>query len=778
MEKENTTARRHEGSEKPGLIKRNFRKVAPNGLEDPLNSYPHSMAWHQDYLYVGTSRANLANRGTQIARKTPERIGEIWPVKIPRNGYDNDLRAQIWRYHPPTDRWSKVFTSPMVKGTDGSTIPQSIGFRSMISFQGLSDSEPALYVPTWGTYFYPYSFMLRSGDGVNFDVVSEPGRCIPYEQIWGLRGLVAFKGRLFASPAAGRARHEPNAAGFTGVLVSEDPARGDWKLACKPNFGDPNNFSVFQVGAFNGYLYAGTLNIHEGYQVWKTDAEGEPPFKWKKVLSHGAYRGKFNQIAMTLVPFKDCLYVGSGIQNGGFDFDNNIGPAAPELVCIHRDDSWELVFGEPRITPDGFKLPLSGIGPGFGNPFAGYIWSMAVYEGWLYVGNAVWIIFLRYSGKEDRWPDHLRSMFTKENVERMLLNFGGCDLWRTRDGYHWVPVTQNGFENCFNLGFRNMVASPHGLFVGASNPFAPEVAVRRLAGWNYEENARGGLEIWCGSHDYHGPVPSRDVREKSLPRLELGGEDPVSEEEKIRKEINDFYDESGFRHYGYWRVDINDARGACENLMDEILAFIPDKKGTILDIGCGLGATTRHLLKHFPPDAVTGITQDKKLLEACREKNTGIQFISRKLKDLKLPAKSFDSVIWVKGMHRLGSRRALLRQSFQALKPGGRLVCFDIVQQGTGVTGIWNNIFNIDGSVKSLDEYRKLLSQSEFVDVRVFDITDRSGDSFRRHVDRYFDLKKMSGEIDDDMQRRLQESLSSEKLKAGRCLLISAKRQA
>lgn len=227
----------------PGLTARSFRKIAPNGFGDPYNAYPHAMAWFQDHLYVGTTRANLAHRGIQISSKTPERLGEIWPVRIPDDYRDNDVRAQIWRYHPPTGKWSKVFTAPMDRGIDGSDVPLSIGFRSMTTFQGLSDSAPALYVPTWGTYFFPHTFILRSSDGISFDVVSEPGRCLPNHQLWGLRGIVPFKGRLFVSPAAGKARHESSSAGFTGVLVSADPARGDWQLACEPFFGDPNNQS-------------------------------------------------------------------------------------------------------------------------------------------------------------------------------------------------------------------------------------------------------------------------------------------------------------------------------------------------------------------------------------------------------------------------------------------------------------------------------------------------------------------------------------------------------
>ena len=54
----------------------------------------------------------------------------------------------------------------------------------------------------------------------------------------------------------------------------------------------------------------------------------------EKVLSHGAYRGRLNQIAMTLRSFNDYLYVGSAIQNCSFDFDNNIGPSPQKCSVL------------------------------------------------------------------------------------------------------------------------------------------------------------------------------------------------------------------------------------------------------------------------------------------------------------------------------------------------------------------------------------------------------------------------------------------------------------
>ena len=49
--------------------------------------------------------------------------------------------------------------------------------------------------------------------------------------------------------------------------------------------------------------------------------------------------------------------------------------------------------------------------------------GLCVHEGWLYTATAVWAVFLRYAGREDRWPEKLRGIFTPKNVEKDVAKF-------------------------------------------------------------------------------------------------------------------------------------------------------------------------------------------------------------------------------------------------------------------------------------------------------------------------------------------------------------------
>lgn len=478
--------RAFEPSPPAGLSRNDFRQITPNGFGDGHNSYPHSMAWHRDHLYVGVTRANMC---MLKASKIPKRF-PFWPVECPDDLYELDMRARIYRHDPVSGDWREVFRSPMIAGMNGSPIPRDMGYRGMAIFQGESDPEPALYVSTYASARGPGAMILRSLDGEEFIPVSKPGLVeLPTNSI---RTLTPFKGRLFTAPT-GRAGGQPNTSGIAVIYESRDPIKGGWHPVNAPGFGDPDNVVVFEMTAFGDHLYAGTGNIRQGYQVWRTRADGNPPYHWELVISNGADRGVFNQMVMSFQEFKGALYIGSGIQNGGIDLVNKIGPAAPELIRFYPDGDWEVVVGAPR----GSKSATSGYLPGFGNAFNGYFWRMMAHDGWLYLGTFDWSLML-YFANQQLWAERFRHIVHRVGLDQIMERQAGGDLYRSFDGDNWLPVTTDGFDNRYNYGFRVLVSTEHGLFVGAANPFGPRVAVRDGENWVYQDNPKGGLEIWLG----------------------------------------------------------------------------------------------------------------------------------------------------------------------------------------------------------------------------------------------------------------------------------------
>ena len=470
-----------------GLSQRDFKLVAYGGFGDGHNSYAHSMAWFNDRLYVTTMRGAFALMRSRLS------LGlDTWPVEGPPDPFEIDLAAEIWAYDPRTDIWERAFKAPSIIGSHGKPIPRDISYRSIAVHRESPGGPPVLYVSTWSPARGPGPVIMRSEDGRKFEVTCEPG--LTGLPVTTIRSLISFKGRLYTTPAGSRGGNT-NISGHVVVYESRDPATGNWEPVSDLGFGDHTNKSLHEMCAWGDYLYAGTLNL-EGFQLWRSRCEGEAPYEWEKVMESGAYRGKLNQGVLSMMPFKGHLYIGTGIQGGGIDRANNVGPAAAELIRLHEDMSWDLIVGEPRDTPVGRKEPLSGRMTGFDNFFNGYFWRMCVHDGWLYMGTFEWSSVLGYV-KHSRWPGAFSNMLAYVTPKALFENQSGFDLYRSFDGENWVPVTVNGMGNPYNMGLRVLESTPYGMFIGTANPWGPRIMP--LDSDHYVFNPRGGCEVFRGS---------------------------------------------------------------------------------------------------------------------------------------------------------------------------------------------------------------------------------------------------------------------------------------
>jgi hypothetical protein len=364
-------------------------------------------------------------------------------------------------------------------------VARDMGYRNMAVYTDRHGTE-ALYVVSIG----PEGHLLRTTDGTTFEVITQPG--LGRNAAIGFRPLVSLKGRLYTSPVG--APMVPNVSAYPAVLEADDPGRGAhdpavWRPVSAPGFGDPDNLTIFEMAVFQDHLYAGTGNLR-GFQVWKTAATGAPPYHWTPVVTNGGHQGPSdNFAAISMYPFGEWLYVGSGRAPSELD---TLEPTPGELLRIAPDDTWEVVAGEPRETPQGFKAPISGLAAGFGNPHSMYVWRMEAHRGWLYAGNNDTTIFLRYTPRSRLGASVARWVEAHGGVEQAVAAAGGCDLWRTQDGVHWTCVTRTGFGNPFNNGLRTLKSTPVGLFVGTMNCFTE--ATDPVTG-----EGCGGAEVWLGT---------------------------------------------------------------------------------------------------------------------------------------------------------------------------------------------------------------------------------------------------------------------------------------
>lgn len=214
--------------------------------------------------------------------------------------------------------------------------------------------------------------------------------------------------------------------------------------------------------------------------------------------------------------------------------------------------------------------------------------------------------------------------------------------------------------------------------------------------------------------------------------------------------------ETYFGHSDFWNFGFRDERPAtprqaCENLVDKLLGFIPHRQGTILDVACGKGATTRHLLKYYRPEQVYAINISRVQLERCRINAPGCNFQVMDATNLKFPEGTFDNIICVEAAFHFQTRQKFMQEARRVLKPGGRLVLSDMLLPP------WIQTQPPANFVRNLVVYRKKVLRAGFADVDIMDVTENSWGRFYDDLHAYMRQQIDAGAI---TQQRWEELAS------------------
>lgn len=495
-----------------------FVQLGEAGFDDPQNNYAWCMAEFKDDLYVGTGRnvpytvfLQLKAAGmipwdltvseiTHPGGMAPPPFGPDPDPNIPGNQYTpdpsevehwaEDMSAEIWRYHDGS--WEKVHTAQtFVNPYNGYTYPEGVGYRYMITYTDLYGEE-ALY--TGVGLGFGSTLLLKSTDGETWKPVVFGGAIPPYDT----RAMAVHDGRLYVGLGNG------------GIYATDDPSvdTDTWKKVA--DFGD--NVAIGAIESYNGCLYATTwesiYNGGEGFEVWRSTTTNPGPGDWVRIVCGGA-GDTWNPFGADIETFGGDVYVGSM----GLPFtsaDGSAGLRSPkgfDLIRINDHGRWDLVIGSYVIPEDRQTattemrgMPMSGWPSGFGNPLNLYCWQLEEHDCLFYLTTFDASSLLRVLDPEllgsIGFLDLLEPSLNEIDVARMMpagdmgtlfrmirednpfalvhalsAFLGGSDMWVSSDGVHWYPADLNGFGDANNYGFRTLVSSDAGLYVGTANPF-------------------------------------------------------------------------------------------------------------------------------------------------------------------------------------------------------------------------------------------------------------------------------------------------------------------
>ena len=241
-----------------------------------------------------------------------------------------------------------------------------------------------------------------------------------------------------------------------------------------------------------------------------------------------------------------------------------------------------------------------------------------------------------------------------------------------------------------------------------------------------------------------------------------------------------YYENSGYFNFGYWNAGVTSQREACDALVDQLVARIGDTSGPILDVACGLGASSERLALTWPAQAITGINISPVQIAAAQARAPGSTFLVMDATKLAFPDGHFSAVICVEAAFHFDTREKFLQEAFRVLKPGGSLVLSDILFRALPKAVIEFGRVPAANLEPSVEAYRARLAATGFADIDITDATDRCLGAFCRNLKGWAGRERRAGRM--PWPRSLATSLAFRLLAAyfgllGRSyLLVSARK--
>ena len=236
----------------------------------------------------------------------------------------------------------------------------------------------------------------------------------------------------------------------------------------------------------------------------------------------------------------------------------------------------------------------------------------------------------------------------------------------------------------------------------------------------------------------------------------------------------EYFEGSGYWNNGYWETDSRTAREASENLVNRLLAFLPRRSGTILDVACGFGATTRQLLRHFDAVNVTGIDISDTQMEVCRANAPGCSFLRMDATHLGFPDASFDVVLCIEAAFQFDTRHRFLEEARRVLRPGGHLLMSDLLHEPRAEA--LSRRLHPENYLKDPASYEALLNKAGFTDVTVVDATEECWTRSTRDKLRYVCRQHRLGQLDRPTFNRIMTAGLLGLLSTRYYVLVSAER--
>lgn len=188
--------------------------------------------------------------------------------------------------------------------------------------------------------------------------------------------------------------------------------------------------------------------------------------------------------------------------------------------------------------------------------------------------------------------------------------------------------------------------------------------------------------------------------------------------------------DSGFLNLGYFTGSDISLPDACARLTEEVIATAKDRRGPVLDVGCGAGSGTACIARHWPAGLVHGANISDRQLDLCRRRVPDAHFHLMPAEELAFPDGTFRTIVSIEAACHF-DRTRFLAEAMRVLCPGGELVVADILFHEE--PQVFGSLLSGQELYPDIAAYEALWQKAGFADIAYRDVTDPVWRGFVRH---------------------------------------------
>lgn len=144
-----------------------------------------------------------------------------------------------------------------------------------------------------------------------------------------------------------------------------------------------------------------------------------------------------------------------------------------------------------------------------------------------------------------------------------------------------------------------------------------------------------------------------------------------------------------FMNYGFVDLDSNAKKLFLEDsdekyrfriqLYRHVVSAVNLREKDVLEVGCGRGGGSSHIVKHLKPKSMIGIDFSEKAIDFCNRYYSidGLSFSHGDAESLPFEENTFDVVVNVESSHCYGYMERFLREVYRVIRPNGYFLFAD-----------------------------------------------------------------------------------------------------